>query len=51
MKELNEDNLQKVSGGIPPVIVAIGAAAGLVAAANEIYKFSRGFRDGYNEKK
>ncbi len=51
MKEIKERDLNNVSGGIPPVIVAIATVGGVVAAANEVYKFSRGFRDGYKANK
>lgn len=41
--ELNEIN----GGGIITVIATIG---GVIAGANEIYKFGTGFVEGYNSK-
>ncbi|MGO5064708.1 MULTISPECIES: hypothetical protein [unclassified Clostridium] len=47
--ELTEIKLNEINGG-GPIIGTIALAGGVIAAANEVYKFGKGYVDGYNGK-
>lgn len=48
--ELNTEETMKVDGGVlPQWIVIAGTVGGLVATANELWKFSGGFVQGFKD--
>lgn len=49
MEQLEESNLSNINGG--SILGGIAVAGGIVAAANEVYKFGQGFVNGWNNYK
>ncbi|ASK26779.1 class IIb bacteriocin, lactobin A/cerein 7B family [Neisseria chenwenguii] len=48
MKELNQFELDNVSGGIAP-LVALGAGAAILTVADGVWSFGKGVVQGWND--